>query len=63
MSKGTGNVNGAASSKRDDWIQPVNVSTNQTDVFHSCCNINLWVLLCGEPDVFVGHSISRGHVS
>ena len=50
MSKGTGNVNGAASSERDDWKHPVNfsTSTNQTDVLHSCCNINLWP---GYPSV------------
>ena len=65
MSKGTGNVNGAVSGERDDWKLPVNfsTSTNQTDVLHSCCNINLWVPLCGEPDVFVGHPTSRGYVS
>ena len=26
-----------------------------------CCNINLWVPLCGVPDLFVGRLTSRGH--
>ena len=28
-----------------------------------CCNINLWVPLCGVPYVFVGRPTSREHVS
>ena len=29
----------------------------------NCCNINLWVPLCGVPYVFVGRPTSREHVS